>query len=219
MNFRTQTSDTDRSREPQLSATTELKYKQKKQIQHLKEEFLKLRETYHQEKKANSFEQLQYEKRIASVRRQADHLQAQLDELRRANENEEHEELAAAVIEEIWTILSDYRREVFTNAEFCDDRFQTQSLLGRETETRLPNDAVIDVEPMPMPPPTPDLPPSLKTPSLSQADAQSSIASRRTRRTPGGTVFYGEPSMKQFIAPNSPYVFTLTKPPTPRVYH
>lgn len=167
--------------------------KQKKQIAQLKEQFIQLRDHYHTEKKDVMYEHLLLRKKIAAAQKKREQLSQQLYSLNEGRQNSEREQMADEIIERIWTILTDYRRELTICHDFEDVHFEIENMVPA--------------------PPTPDLPASLKTPSVDE----DSIASRTRARNKNSRVYYGEPTMREFIAPNSPYIFTLEDERTPRI--
>ncbi|KAH0791882.1 hypothetical protein GPJ56_004239 [Histomonas meleagridis] len=191
--------DENRSPNEQKEAIIE---KQDQQIAHLKEQIMKLQNQHYRVRAESSLQMAELKKKLDNTRKKAALLQQKIEEIRNIQANIQNEEIANEIIENIWTILINYRKELFQKEE----EYVPPPKIKKVSKTRK------QAQDTPAPFDSPDIADIMgtpTTPSIQETQAFDSIASRRTRRKSTKNVCYKEPTLKEMLSPGSAYAFSI----------
>lgn len=91
--------------------------KQNEQLVKLREHFVKLRNLYHDERRDYAMKSLSLQRAIDNTKRKGDQLEHRIQEIHASIENAANEKIANDLIEKLWSILNNFRKDVFTEAD------------------------------------------------------------------------------------------------------
>ena len=221
------------------SSASEVAKIQEKNIAILKERFNQLRAANTASKAEARMKVIDLQKKIAAAQNRQKTLKKQIAEHESGIDSQAKEEMAADVIEDIWNELQNFRGEIRSKIDIkkshcsCasdnddiesianDDSVDVSSIIPSIDDCTVQMTPVVTSSPALSPmidettiisdspmPETPRRRNRKKVKITETPDFEGSIASRRTPRR-GKDVYYKEPSMKEALSPDSPFVFTL----------
>ena len=184
--------------------------KQTDQLELMKEKFIEMRSKYHEEKRNNSLKVLTLQKQISSAKKKSQQLEIKIFELKEKNDNELKQKLAEEVIENIWSIMNDFRQTLFKDEEsieFKESNFiiDFEDSLNNTPIISLDTPIINNISPKKIEKPQIKIEKSPK--NIEKSPFEGSIAERRTKRNKKD-VYYKEPSLKGSLTPGDPYTFS-----------
>lgn len=175
------------------------------------------------ESRQASNEIMKVQQQISSIQQKADQIEKKINSIRNNAANIRKEKYAEELIENIWDLLKDFRKELFSKANVPleddsmdqmsyvnDDSFVSSPIPTKsEPDTLLPftprPEINLEMSEIPMRAAETPQPPIPTTPS--NPEMFESIAQRRTRRQASANVYYKEPSLRSVLTPGDPFTF------------